>query len=94
MANSDKKNSGLWAWIILAIVVACTCVAIFYYIGWFDTKTHVDTPAGDDVLTTYTIDEADADAPGEADWQNAEGQSFEEVVTEPASQTETPPAGE
>ena len=40
----------------------------------------------------YTITEAGANQPGEADWQNAEGQSIDELITEPASETQTPPS--
>ncbi len=52
-------------------------------IGWFDSNTHVDTPAGDNVEQQYVIEEAGADQPGEADWQNSDGRSLDEIVTEP-----------
>lgn len=90
----NRKSSGLWAWIVIAFIVAAIAVGTLYYIGWFDKNTHVDTPAGDNVEQQYVLDEANADAPGEADWQNAGGQSFDEVVTHPASETATPPQGE
>lgn len=92
MANSDKKSNGTWKWFIMAIFVAIVAVAVIYYIGWFDNNTHVDTPAGDNVEQQYAIDEADASQPGEADWQNAEGQSLDEIITEPASEAKTPPS--
>ena len=91
MANYQRKSSGLWVWIVIAIIVATIAVATPYYIGWFDRNTHVDTPAGDNVEQQYVIDEANAQAPGEADWQNAGGQSLREVITEPESSTQTPP---
>lgn len=91
MANTQKKSSGLWAWIVIAIIVATIAIATLYYIGWFDTNTHVDTPAGDNVEQQYELNEANSDASGEADWQNAEGQTIDEIITEPASETETPP---
>lgn len=92
MANySNKKSSGLWVWIVIALLVAAIAVGTLYYIGWFDANTHVDTPAGDNVEQQYVITEAGADQPGEADWQNAEGQSLVEEITTPAVETETPP---
>lgn len=91
MTNTHRKSTGLWAWIVIALIVATIAVATLYYIGWFDKNTHVDTPAGDNVEQQYTLDEAQADAPGEADWQNAEGQTIDEVITEPAAETATPP---
>ena len=92
MANPEKKSSGTWKWLIAAIFVAILAVAVIYYIGWFDNNTHVDTSAGDNVEQQYTITEAGANQPGEADWQNAEGQSIDELITEPASETQTPPS--
>ncbi len=89
--ETQSKSSGFWKWLIVAILVAILAVATIYYIGWFDTNTHVDTPAGDNVEQDYQITESNSDAPGEADWQNAEGQSLREVITEPASGTEVPP---
>lgn len=91
MANS--RNSGLWAWIVIAIIVAAIAVGTLYYIGWFDANTHVDTPAGDNVTEQYELNEAQADAPGEADWQNAGAQSLREVISEPQAETATPPVG-
>lgn len=91
MANTQKKSTGLWVWIVIALIVATIAVATLYYIGWFDSNTHVDTPAGDNVEQQYTLEEADADAPGEAEWQNADGQSLQEVITEPEAETATPP---
>lgn len=90
--NSNNKSSGLWAWILIGVIVAIIAVGTLFYIGWFDTNTHVDTPAGDNVEQQYTINEAGADQPGEADWQNAEHQSFREVITDPAAETATPPS--
>lgn len=83
MATKTKKSTGLWAWIIVAVIVAVLAVATIYYIGWFDNNTHVDTPAGDNVEQQYTIEEAGADQPGEADWQNADGRSLDEIIVDP-----------
>lgn len=95
MANyQEKKSSGLWVWIVIAIIVATIAVATMYYIGWFDNNTHVDSVNGDNVEQQYQIDEANASAPGEADWQNAEHQTLKEVITAPASETATPPSSE
>lgn len=94
MANNSNKNSGLWVWIVIGLIVAAIAVGTLYYIGWFDNNTHVDTPAGDNVTEQYVITEAGADEPGEADWQNAEHQSLREEIVEPAAETATPPAPE
>lgn len=89
--ETQSKSSGFWKWFIVAIIVAILAVATIYYIGWFDNNTHVDTPAGDNVEQNYQLSEPNADQPGEADWQNTEGQSLREVITEPASASEVPP---
>ena len=60
MTNSNKKASDLWVWIIIGLIVATIAVASLYYIGWFDTNSHVDTPAGDNVMQQYTIETPDA----------------------------------
>jgi|MucameStandDraft_1065616.scaffolds.fasta_scaffold101681_2 uncharacterized protein YpmB len=91
MANTQKKSTGLWVWIVIALIVATIAIATLYYIGWFDSNTHVDTPAGDNVEQQYQLKEADADAPGEADWQNVDGQSLQKVITKPEAETATPP---
>ncbi|MDE6206349.1 MAG: hypothetical protein K2M55_00900 [Muribaculaceae bacterium] len=93
MARTNKKeNSGLWAWIIVGLIVATIAIASLYYIGWFDSNTHVDTPAGDNVTEQYEITEAQADAPGEADWQNADGESLRQEIVAPEAETQTPPS--
>ena len=73
MANR-KQSFGTWKWLLAALLIAAIAVAVLFYIGWFDSNTHVDTPAGE---------EAGADQPGEADWQNSDGRSPDEIVTEP-----------
>lgn len=83
MANVQKKNSGLWIWIVIALIVAALVVATLIYIGWFNTNTHVDSLNGDNVMDQYTIEETNAGAPGEADWQNADHRTLDEVITEP-----------
>lgn len=91
MARSNKKSSDLWVWIIIGIIVATIAVASLYYIGWFDNNTHVDSPNGDNVMQQYEITQPDADQPGEADWQNAEGENFRQAITKPEAEPETPP---
>lgn len=46
MANYPKRKSSstLWAWIVIALIVATIAIASLYYIGWFDANTHTDTP--------------------------------------------------
>lgn len=94
MAIPERKNSGLWGWILIALIVAAIAVGTLYYIGWFDAETHVDTPLGDNVTEQYELTEPGADAPGEADWQNADHQSLREIITEPEAETQTPPSSE
>ncbi|MBO4977484.1 MAG: hypothetical protein J6C67_02065 [Muribaculaceae bacterium] len=91
MQNSNRK-SGIWMWVVIALIVATILVATLFYIGWFDTNTHVDSNNGDDVLEQYQITGADADEAGVADWQNADGESLMEEVTDPQPDTETPPS--
>lgn len=91
MQNSNRK-SGIWMWVVIALIVATILVATLFYIGWFDTNTHVDSNNGDDVLEQYQITGADADEAGVADWQNADGESLMEEVTDPQPGTETPPS--
>lgn len=40
---------------MVALLVAAIAVAVLFYIGWFDSNTHVDTPAGDNVEQQYVI---------------------------------------
>lgn len=80
----NEKNKGLWAWIIIGLFVSALVLATLMYIGWFNTNTHVDSSNGDNVMQNYEITEQNADAPGEADWQNADGRTLDQVITEPA----------
>lgn len=82
MKNRKETSAGIWGWILIALIVAALAVGILFYIGWFDNNSHVDTPAGDNVEEQYEISTADPDAPGQADWQNADHESLQEVVTE------------
>ena len=36
-------------WVVIGFIVAALLVGALYYIGWFNEKTHIDTPAGDNV---------------------------------------------
>ena len=92
--NQEKKSSGLWVWIVIGLIVATIAVATLCYIGWFDNNTHVDSVTGDNVEQQYQIDEANSDAPGEADWQNASHQTLKEEITEPTASPATPPSPE
>lgn len=90
MARNDKNSISVWVWVVIALIVAAISVGTLYYIGWFDRNTHVDTPAGDNVEQQYVLDEANADAPGEADWQNAGHESLRQVIVDPDTPTQTP----
>ncbi len=85
---SNKKGASIWLWLTVALVVAVLTVATLFYIGWFDAKTHTDTPAGDNVEQQYQLTETNAGQPGEADWQNADHESLREVITEHAEQAQ------
>lgn len=91
---AKESKSGIVGWIILGLVVAALAVGALIYMGWFDQNTHVDTPTGDNVTEQYQLNEQNADQPGEADWQNADHQSIQELITEPNAETETPVSGE
>lgn len=93
MTSSQKsKNGGTWRVLAIGLLVAAVAVAILYYIGWFDNRTHIDTPAGDNVEADYKLD--DPASPAEVEWQNADGQSLDQVITEPEAETATPPSAE
>ena len=93
MATSKKTgNGGTWRILIIGIIVAAIAVAVLYYIGWFDNRTHVDAPNGDNVENTYQA--ADPESPDQVEWQNADHQSLDEVIANPEAETATPPTGE
>ena len=89
MARNDKNSTSVWVWVVIALIVAAISVGTLYYIGWFDQNTHVDTPAGDNVEQQYVLDEANADAPGEADWQNADHESLRQVIVDHDTPTQS-----
>ena len=93
--NSTKPRGNRFGVILaVAIIVAAVCVAVLFYIGWFNNRTHVDTPGGDNVMEDYTIETAHPDAPGENDWENPEHSNLQQVVVDHAEGTDTTPAGE
>lgn len=81
----ERKNAKWGTWWVAAIVVAAICVAIIYYIGWFDNQTHVDSPNGDNVIEQYDDQTAQPQSPGVNDWQNPDQQDLDEVVVEHAT---------
>ena len=91
---AKESKSGIIGWIILGLLVAALAVGALIYMGWFDQNTHVDTPAGDNVTQQYEITEQNADQPGEADWQNADHESLQELITNPDAETQTPVSAE
>lgn len=82
--NGPRRNSRLGTWIAVAVIVATLCVAVMFYIGWFDNKTHVDTPASDNVEESYKQGVSRPDSPGVNDWQNPDHNSVREVVVDHA----------
>ena len=78
--DGPRRNSRLGTWIAVAVIVATLCVAVMFYIGWFDNKTHVDTPAGDNVEEVYAPSGNESQA--ESDWQNADNESLREVIVD------------
>ncbi len=91
---AKESKSGIVGWIILGLVVAALAVGALIYMGWFDQNTHVDTPAGDNVMDQYELTEQNAGQPGEADWQNADHESLQELITDPQPETENPVSAE
>lgn len=88
MANNRKSNT--WAWVIIGLLTAALAVGVLFYIGWFDTNTHVDSVNGDNVTKQYSNTDANPQAPGEADWQNPSGESLREIITDPESEAAAP----
>ena len=46
MSTHHKKDTNSYGWgvyLAIALIVAALCVAVIYYIGWFDGKTGIDT---------------------------------------------------
>ena len=89
MANNRKSN--IWAWVIIGLLTAALAVGVLFYIGWFDTNTHVDSENGDNVTEQYINTDARPDEPGEAEWQNTSEQSLRNVIAAPEHPTATPP---
>lgn len=89
MANADQRKN-FWLWLIVGLIAAALVVGTLLYIGWFDTRTHVDSNNGSDVLEQYQQDVQGADEPGVASWNNDADQSFIEEVTEPQPAPATP----
>lgn len=87
-SSSRKSSTPTWVWVVIAIIVATLTVACLLYIGWFDAETHVDTPAGDNVMHQYELTEPQADQPGEADWQNADHRTLQEEIVNPDAASE------
>ena len=92
MTQNNSKKTGIGRLLIIGLVVAAIAVAIIYYIGWFDERTHVDTQAGDNVEANYEL--KDPESPAETEWQNADNKSLDEVITDPEAPTATPPTSE
>lgn len=87
-----RKGTRLGVYICTALIVAALCVGVLFYIGWFDNKTHVDTPNGDNVEAQYDIQTSRADEPGTNDWQNPDHSTLREDVVDHAATTDTLPA--
>ena len=85
----ERKNTRIGTLIALGLVVAVLCVGVLFYIGWFDIRTHVDSPDGDNVLDNYQIETSQPDAPGENDWENPGHSSLREVIVDHAEGTDT-----
>ena len=90
MAKEKKFNSGAWRWAIIVLLVALIAVSIVYYIGWFDNNDHVDTPAGDNVEQNYPDNSQRAADPGQANWNNSDSRSLDQIIVNPDSQPQNP----
>lgn len=89
MAN-QAKQSGVAKLIFLGIIIAAIVLGVLFYIGWFDNRTKVDVP---DQNVTEAIVSPDA-SPAEADWQNADRQSLDQIIADPENPTATPPSAD
>ncbi|MCH5219389.1 MAG: hypothetical protein J1F20_02375 [Muribaculaceae bacterium] len=89
--DNEKKDSKWGTYWVAGFIVAIICVGILIYIGWFDNKTHVDSPNGDNVTATYEIDTPQPQAPGENDWNNPDESSLQEIIVDHAAGTDTVP---
>lgn len=90
----EGKNAKWGTYLIAGLIVAALCVGILLYIGWFDIRTHVDSPNGDNVMNNYQIETAQPDAPGVNDWENPGHSNLREVVVDHAAGTNTVPMPE
>lgn len=97
MANTiegEKNNSKWGTYLVAALIVAAICVGVLFYIGYFDTKTHVDSENGDNVMNTYQIETAQPDAPAENDWNNPDQNNLQQIIVDHADGTNTTPMPE
>lgn len=82
-ARADRPHRSRWGWwLVGGLLVAAACVGVLYYIGWFNNRTHVDTPAGDNVTQTYA--QPNGTEPGVNDWENPDHNSLREVIVDHA----------
>lgn len=97
MANNnegEKRDSKWGTYLVAGLLVAAICVAVLLYIGWFDNNSHVDSPAGDNVMQTYQTETPQPDAPGINDWENPDQNSLREIIVDHAVGTDTVPMPE
>lgn len=74
-------------YILVGLIVAAIAVGVLLYIGWFDDRTHVDSPNGDNVTEQYQQPDS---TPATNAWENTAGQSLDSVITAPATPSATP----
>lgn len=86
--NSNNQDSGWGLWLAAGLIVAALTLGVLIYIGWINSRTHVDSMNGDNVEQDYPITAAQAESFGVQDWQNPEHDSFEEVIVDHASTPE------
>ncbi|MBO5054315.1 MAG: hypothetical protein J6C44_08820 [Muribaculaceae bacterium] len=84
------RNRKFGAWVLISLLVSALTLGVLVYIGWVNSKTHVDTRRSN-VLDTYTVTTAHADSPGVNDWQNPEHNDVQDVITGNVSGTNTDP---
>lgn len=89
--NTEGKNAKWGTYLFTALLVAAVCVAVLWYIGWFDNKTHVDSRGGDDVEQTYVKQTPQPDAPGERDWENPDHQNVMDIIVDHAEGSDAGP---
>lgn len=70
--NARKAQDKGWGWYLVgSLVVSALTLGILIYIGWFNSRTHVDS-RDSDVMKVYPAETGRPMSPGENDWEQIE----------------------